>query len=154
MNPIIIYCSKTGNTEKVARSIAQGLEGKAQMVKLELSPEGLLKEYSPHFTLDLSPFDLVFFGGWVMVMRVHPFLYTYIKRCKNLEGKKVAGFLSGGAGLSREHAHDDFKALIEERGAELVGFSYTSTLLGLTLTQKKLNAAEEFARNISRHLNP
>jgi flavodoxin len=154
MNPIIVYCSKTGNTEKVAQSVARGLDGKAQMVKLELSPEGLLKEFSPHFTLDVSPYDLVFFGGWVMVMRVHPFLYTYIKRCKNLEGKKVAGFLSGGAGLSREHAHDDFKAIIEGRGAELVGFSYTSTLLGLTLTQKKLHAAEEFARNISRQLNP
>jgi flavodoxin len=154
MNPIIIYCSKTGNTEKVAQSVARGLDGKARMVKLDLSPEGLLKEFSSDFTLDVLPYDLVFFGGWVMVMRVHPFLYTFIKRCKNLEGKKVAGFLSGGAGLSREHAHDDFKALIEDRGAELVGFSYTSTLLGLTLTQKKLNAAEEFARNISRRLNP
>ena len=154
MNPVIIYCSKTGNIEKVAQAVARGLDGKAQMVKLELSPEGILKEFSPQFTLDLSAYDLVFFGGWVMVMRVHPFLYTYIKRCTNLEGKKVAGFLSGGAGLSREHAHDDFKALIEERGAELVGFSYTSTLLGLTLTQKKLNAAEDFARNITRRLNP
>lgn len=124
------------------------------MVKLDLSPEGVLKEFSPQFTLDLSPYDLIFFGGWVMVMRVHPFLYTYIKRCKNLSGKKVAGFLSGGAGLSREHAHDDFKSLIEEQGAELVGFSYTSTLLGLTLTQKKLQAAEEFARTITRRLNP
>jgi flavodoxin len=154
MNAIIIYCSKTGNTEKVAQSVARGLDGKAQMVKLELSPEGILKDFSPNFTLDVSSYDLVFFGGWVMVMRVHPFLYTYIKRCKNLEGKKVAGFLSGGAGLSREHAHDDFKTVIEERGAELVGFSYTSTLLGLTLTQKKLNAAEDFARNITRRLNP
>jgi flavodoxin len=154
MNPIIIYCSKTGNTEKVAQSVARGLDGKAEMVKLELSPEGILKEFSPHFTLDVSPYDLVFFGGWVMVMRVHPFLYTYIKGCRNLAGKKVAGFLSGGAGLSREHAHDDFKALIEAQGAELVGFSYTSTLLGLTLTQKKLKAAEDFARTIARRLNP
>ena len=154
MNAIIIYCSKTGNTEKVAQSVARGLDDKARMVKLDLSPEGILKEFSPHFTLDVSSYDLVFFGGWVMVMRVHPFLYTYIKRCKNLEGKKVAGFLSGGAGLSREHAHDDFKALIEDRGAELVGFSYTPTLLGLTLTQKKLHAAEDFARTITRRLNP
>ena len=154
MNPIIIYCSKTGNTEKVAQSVARGLDGKAQMVKLDLSPEGLLKDFSPVFTLDVSSYDVIFFGGWVMVMRVHPFLYTYIKRCGNLAGKKVAGFLSGGAGLSREHAHDDFKALIEEQGAELVGFSYTSTLLGLTLTQKKLNAAEDFARTIIRRLNP
>jgi hypothetical protein len=45
MNPIIIYCSKTGNTEKVAQSVARGLDGKAEMVKLELSPEGILKEF-------------------------------------------------------------------------------------------------------------
>ena len=154
MNAIIIYCSKTGNTEKVAKAIERGLGGKVDRVKLDLSPEGLLKDFSPIFTLDVSPYDVIFFGGWVMVMRVHPFLYTYIKRCRNLEGKKVAGFLSGGAGLSREHAHDDFKALIKEQGAELVGFSYTPTLLGLNLTQKKLRAAEDFARNITRRLNP
>ena len=69
MNPIIIYCSKTGNTEKVAQSVARGLDGKAEMVKLELSTEGILKEFSPQFTLDVSSYDLVFFGGWVMVMR-------------------------------------------------------------------------------------
>ena len=153
MNPIIIYCSKTGNTEKVARSIARGLEGKAKLVKLDLSPEGILKEFSPDFTLDLSSYNPIFFGGWVMVMRVHPFLYAYIKQCKNLEGKKVVGFLSGGAGLSREHAYDGFKTLVEGRGAELAGFSYTPTLLGLTLTQKKLDAAERFARDIFNRLN-
>lgn len=152
MKSIIIYCSKTGNTDKVASAIARGVDGDVPMVKLDLSPEGILKDFSPHFTLDLSSYDLVFFGGWVMVMRVHPFLYAYIKRCKHLEGKKVAGFLTGGAGLSRAHAHDDFKALIEEQGAELAGFSYTPTLLGLTLTRKKLKAAEDFARTIVGNL--
>jgi flavodoxin len=153
MKCLIVYCSKTGNTERVARAIAHGLEDRADMVKLDLSPEGILKDFSSSFTLDLSPYNVIFLGGWVMVMRVHPCLYAYIKRCVHLEGKKVAGFLTGGAGLSREHAFEDFKDLIEQRGGRLIGFSYTSTLLGLTLTRKKLAAATAFARNIMMQYN-
>ena len=153
MKCIVVYCSKTGNTERVARAIARGLEGSADIAKLDLSPEGLLKDFSDAFTTDLSPYDLIFLGGWVMVMRVHPYLYAYIKRCTGLKGKKVAGFLTGGASLSREHAFDDFKELIEQSGAELTDFSYTPTLLGLTLTQKKLKAAEAFARQAMNKLN-
>jgi flavodoxin len=154
MKCIIVYCSKTGNTEKVAKAIAKGLNGNVDMAKLDLSPEGILNDFSGSFTLDLSTYDLVFLGGWVMVMRVHPYLYAYIERCLNLEGKKVVGFLTGGAGLSREHAFDDFRGLIERRGAQLIDFSYTPTLLGLTLTQKKLKAAETFARQIMKKFNP
>ena len=154
MKCIIIYCSKTGNTEKVAKEIARGLDGKADMVKLDLSPEGMLKDFSGAFTLDLSSYDLVFLGGWVMVMRVHPYLYAYIKRCSSLTGKKVVGFLTGGAGLSREHAFDDFRELVEKSGAKLVDCSYTPTLLGLTLTRKKLKAAEAFARQLVKKFNP
>jgi len=153
MKCAIIYCSKTGNTEKVARAIAHGLNGSVKMVKLDFTPEGILKDFSPSFTLDLSPFELIFLGGWVMVMRVHPYLYAYIKRCGNIEGKKVAGFLTGGAVFSRDHAFKDFKAVIEQRGAELAGFSYTSTLLGLTLTRKKLEVATGFARDLMKKCN-
>ena len=154
MKCIIIYCSKTGNTEKVARAIARGLDGKADMAKLDLSPEGLLKDFSDTFTLDLTSYDLIFLGGWVMVMRVHPYLYAYIKRCTSLKDKKVVGFLTGGAGLSREHAFGDFRELVEHGGATLVDCSYTPTLLGLTLTQKKLKAAEAFARQVMKKFNP
>ena len=154
MKCIIAYCSKTGNTEKVAKAIARGLNGNVDIVKLDLNPEGMLNDFSDTFTLDLSPYDLIFLGGWVMVMRVHPYLYTYVNRCINLEDKKVVGFLTGGAGLSREHAFDDFKELIERRGARLIDFSYTPTLLGLTLTRKKLKAAEVFASQIMKKFNP
>lgn len=153
MKCIIIYCSKTGNTEKVAKAIARGLNGNVDMVRLDLSPEGLLNDFSSSFTLDLSPYELVFLGGWVMVMRVHPFLYAYINRCKGLEGKNVVGFLTGGAGFSREHAYDDLKGLIDGRGAHLIDFSYTPTLLGLTLTRKKLKAAEELARQVMNNFH-
>lgn len=154
MKSIVVYCSKTGNTERVAKAIATGVGAKVDTVKLDLSPEGILKDFSPSFTLDLSPYELIFLGGWVMVMRVHPFLYAYINNCRNLEGKNVAGFLTGGAGFSREHAYDDFKGLLNSRGASLVGFSYTPTLLGLTLTRKKLKAAEAFARKTMERFKP
>ena len=153
MKSIVVYCSKTGNTETVAKAIIKGIGANVDTVKLDLSPEGLLKDFSDSFTLDLSPYDLIFLGGWVMVMRVHPFLYAYTTNSKNLEGKNVVGFLTGGAGFSREHAYDDLKGLLSSRGAQLVGFSYTPTLLGLTLTRKKLKAAEAFARQAVNSLN-
>jgi len=148
MKVIIVYCSKTGNTDKVATHIQQGLGGSADMVKLDLTPKGVLKEFSSTFTFDLSSYDLVFLGGWTMVMRVHPYLAAYIRGCKSLEGKQVAGFLTGGAIFSRAHVRDDFSELMNKRGATIIDFHYTTTLLGLTLTKKKLLKAESFARDV------
>ncbi len=150
MNAIIVYCSKTGNTEKVARAVLRGLDGAADIVKLDLTPHGILKKHPPVFTFDMAPYDLIFFGGWTMVMRVHPHLAAYIQACRNLEGKMVAGFITGGAIFSREHVRSDFEKLIGEQNARLAGFTYFSTLLGPLLTRKKLRAAQEFAARTAR----
>jgi len=150
LKSLLVYVSKTGNTEKAARSFARGLGGEIDTVKLDLSPEGVLKEYQPKFTLDAGPYDLFCLGAWVMVMKVHPFLAAYIRECRNLEGKKVAVFLTGGAGLSRNHAYEDLLHILEEKKVKLIGFSYTTTLLGLTLTRGKLAKVEEFGRQMRR----
>jgi flavodoxin len=147
---LLVYVSKTGNTEKVARSFARGLGGEIDVVKLDLSPEGVLKEFQPKFTLDAGPYDLFCLAAWVMVMKVHPFLASYIRECRNLEGKKVAVCLTGGAGLSRNHAYEDLLHVLEEKKVKLIGFSYTTTLLGLTLTRKKLEKAEQFGEEMRR----
>lgn len=152
MKSLIVYCSKTGNTEKVAQSFARGLDGEIDLVKLDLSPEGVLKGYQPHFTLDAGPYDLFCMGAWVMVMKVHPFMAAYLRACRNLEGKKVAVFLTGGASYSRGHAYEDLMHILQEKKVHLIGFSYTSTLLGLTLTRKKLQQVEEFGRQMRRIL--
>ncbi len=148
MKAVIIYCSKTGNTEQVADSIQRGLKGTADVVKLDLTPEGVLKEFSPFFTLDLAEYDLVFLGGWTMVMRVHPYMAAYIQKCKSLEDTQVVGFLTGGAIFSRNHVYDDFRELIESRGAKIYDFLYLTTLLGPLLTKKKLRKAEVFAADV------
>lgn len=156
MNAIIIFCSKTGNTEKVATAIQSGLGGNADVIKLNLNNDGLLREFCPDFKFDLADYDLIFFGGWTMMMKLHPFLTAYIQRCENIEGKKVVGFATGGAIFSRKHAINDFKVLVEKRGAEVLDFHYVTTLLGPLLTRKKLINARRFASDIAErfYLDP
>jgi flavodoxin len=148
MKSLIIYCSKTGNTHKVAQRIARGLGGEADIVRLDVSPEGVMKEFHPGFTWDVAPYDLVCLGAWVMVMKVHPTMAAYIEACKNLDGKKVAAFLTGGAIFSRNHAYEDLTHLLGNKKAKLIQFHYTTTLLGLTLTRRKLQRAEQFGREL------
>jgi len=150
LKSLLVYVSKTGNTEKVARSFARGLGGEIDTVKLDLSPEGVLKEFQPKFTLDAGPYDLFCLGAWVMVMKVHPFLAAYLRDCRNLEGKKVAVCLTGGASFSRSHAYEDLLHILEEKKVKLIGFSYTTTLLGLTLTRKKLEKVELFGQEMRK----
>ena len=149
MKAIIIFCSKTGNTEKVATAIQAGLGGNADVIRLNLNNDGLLREFCPDFKFDLADYDLIFFGGWIMVMKMHPFLTAYIQRCENIDGKKVVGFATGGTIFSRMHAIKDFTVLVEERGAEVLDFHYVTTLLGPLLTKKKLVNASRFATDIA-----
>jgi hypothetical protein len=118
------------------------------MLRLDLNPLGLQQTYCPGFTIDLGAYDLIFMGGWTMVMRVHPFMACYIRECENLEGKTVAGFFTGAAIFSKGHVRSDFESLLERRGARFSDFHYSTTLFGLSLTQAKLRRAEDFARGV------
>lgn len=146
MKSIIVYCSKTGSTHKAALAVQRVLGGSADMLRLDMNPIGLQQAYSAAFTLDLEPYDLVFLGGWTMVMRVHPFMACYIRECENLAGKAVAGFFTGAAVFSRTHVRSDLEELLEQRGAQLFDFHYITTLFGLALTRARLGRVEEFAR--------
>ncbi|KJR40918.1 flavodoxin [Candidatus Magnetoovum chiemensis] len=148
MKSIIIYCSKTGNTEKVADAILKGLNGNADIVKLELTSGGLMRSFNPAFTFDFTGYDRVFLGSWVMMMQVHPFMAAYINSCASLEGINIAGFLTGAAIFSKRHAETDLRTLIEAKGGKLTHFLYTTTLLGPALTRKKLKLAEKFASSV------
>lgn len=148
MKAIIVYCSKTGTTEKVARAVKCALPGQTEMLRLDLNVIGLQQTYSPNFTIDLEDYDLIFLGGWTMVMRVHPFMACYIRECRNLEHKTIAGFFTGAAIFSRAHVRSDLEGLLEQQGACLIDFHYVTTLFGPALTQAKLRRAGEFARGV------
>jgi flavodoxin len=148
MKAIIVYCSKTGTTEKVAQAVRRALPVSADMLRLDLNTIGIQQTYSPNFTIDLESYDLIFLGGWTMVMRVHPFMACYIKECAHLEHKAVAGFFTGAAIFSRGHVRSDLEQLLSHRGARLIDFHYISTLFGPALTQAKLRKAGDFARAV------
>ena len=55
MNPVVIYSTRGGNTEKVALEIAKELNCKVIKISRET-------DFS---TISLTDFDLVFIGTWV-----------------------------------------------------------------------------------------
>ena len=69
MNPVVIYSTKGGNTEKVALEIAQELNCKA----IKLSDE---TDFS---TISLNDFDLVFIGTWVRGGEPSPDMIRFLR---------------------------------------------------------------------------
>jgi menaquinone-dependent protoporphyrinogen IX oxidase len=148
MKTLIVYCSKTGTTDKVAHALRRALPEETDMLRLDLNVIGLQQTYNANFTVDLEDYDLIFLGGWTMVMRVHPFMACYIRECLNLEHKTIAGFFTGAAIFSRAHVRSDLEQLLAQQGARLIDFHYITTLFGPALTQAKLRRAEDFARGV------
>ncbi|OLS32595.1 MAG: hypothetical protein HeimAB125_07280 [Candidatus Heimdallarchaeota archaeon AB_125] len=85
---IVLYNSHTGNTEKVAKKIAEGL-----------GVESFDKKNIP----DLKDYDLVVLGSWVIMGRISFGGARYLRRIRRkLAGKKVALFFTS-AGPDENH---------------------------------------------------
>ncbi|WP_371804131.1 flavodoxin family protein [Candidatus Lokiarchaeum ossiferum] len=81
---VVLYNSRGGNTEKVAKNIAEGLEADC---------------FNNKHIPNLQDYDLVVLGSWVIAGRISFAGSRYIKKLwkKNIEGKKVALFFTSGA---------------------------------------------------------
>ena len=94
MNPVVIYSTKSGNTEKVALEIAQELNCNA----IKISEE---KDFS---TIPLNDFDLVVLGTWIRGGEPSPDMRSFLKQL-NFEdnNRKFALFMTwAGGGKSLE----------------------------------------------------
>jgi len=80
---IVLYNSKGGNTKKVAEKIAEGLGTETKSNK-ELP--------------DLTEYDLVVLGSWMIMGRISFAGSRYLRKLKRkgIEGKKVALFFTSG----------------------------------------------------------
>lgn len=108
MKITLAYSSKTGNTEKVAKYIAN-LDSNINIEKME-------KDYK--FNDDS---DLYIIGGWIDKGTFDPFTLEAIK---SLKGKKVAFFYTLGAYPTSKHAFDctlNIKTLLEKEN-EVINF--------------------------------
>ncbi|MFX1326653.1 MAG: flavodoxin family protein [Promethearchaeota archaeon] len=79
MKILITYYSSTGNTEKVAKSIKEGLEGK----EVDLTP---IENVNPS---NLKAYDLVFLGSGIYASRVHKSLPDLVGSAPELPPKFV-----------------------------------------------------------------
>jgi flavodoxin len=102
MKSLVVYSSRTGNTEKVARAIHRRLGAEAVLAALPGAPEP-------------EGFDFVALGFWVDKGTADKESLEYIKK---LSGKKVGLFMTLGAPPDSRHAQKsmaDVKALLEPR---------------------------------------
>ena len=112
MNPVVIYSTKGGNTEKVALAIAQELNCKA--IKISGKPD--------FSTISLKDFDLVFLGTWVRGGEPSPDMCKFLKQL-NFEdnNRQFALFMTwAGGGVSDRLTYRRVKQLLEAKNQTLL----------------------------------
>ncbi len=146
MNPVVIYSTKSGNTEKVAIEIAQELNCKA----IKISPE------SNFSTILHKDFDLVFIGTWVRGGEPSPDMLCFLKQL-NFEDscRHFALFMTwAGGGKSDCLTFNRVKQLLEAKNQRLIDdcFKCFGKTFGLTRRghpdAKDLSDAGKWAKKV------
>jgi len=104
MKPLVLYYSKTGNTKKIAESMANEL--KAELRTVENAG-------------DISRFDLICLGTPVYALAPAPEVKSFLEDVPGLEGKKVAAFCTL-AGIGAKPTFNYIREAVEKKGARLV----------------------------------
>ena len=113
MRAVVIYESRTGNTARAARLVAEEVAARGVEVTVyPISDIGLK---------DLAEADIAFIGTWVdgLILFGHrPGRSGRIKAMPVVDGKRVAAFMTYAVHAGK--ALDRFSTVLEERGAEVV----------------------------------
>jgi|WetSurMetagenome_2_1015567.scaffolds.fasta_scaffold07018_4 flavodoxin len=116
MNPVVIYSTKNGNTEKVALEITQELNCKA----IKISGEADLS------TMSIKDFDLVIIGTWIRGGEPSPDMTKFLKQL-NFEdcNRAFALFMTwAGGGISDVLTFKHVKQLLEAKNQTLLDDSF------------------------------
>lgn len=106
MKTLIIYFSfHQGNTEKVAKAMAQELN--AELVKM-----------SDYKNQNLEEYDLIGLGAGVMAFKHHPKFLKFVKKLEGLKDKKVFVFSTSGEGTVAQHK--TLNDILKEKGANII----------------------------------
>ena len=115
MKPVVLFSTKGGNTEKVAREIASELG--CPCVKIS-------KKFDSS-ALDLNDYDLVFAGTGIYVSKPNVDLLNYLKEADLKGSKKFALFMTWfGAGKSDKSPLDKLKEVLHDKGQTVLDNCY------------------------------
>ena len=110
MKIMVCYFSNTGNTEKVAQSIAEGLNlENVELVKIEDADPSSLKNY-----------DLVVLGSGIYAGKLHKKMTEFMKEVTEYP-PKFAFFNTHQSDTSYQRAFKRIKGKIEENNSKVIG---------------------------------
>ena len=112
MNPVVVYSTKGGNTEKVALEISQELNCKA--IKISGA--------SDFSVISLKEFDVVFIGTWVRGGQPSPDMISFLKQLSFEDGNRhFALFMTwAGGGKSDVLAFKRVKQFLDVKNQRLL----------------------------------
>ena len=110
MKILVCYFSNTGNTEKVAKNIVEGLEDKdVEILKIEAADPQNLKNY-----------DLVVLGSGIYGGKLHKKVADFMKKVTEYPSK-FAFFNTHQSATSYQRAFKRIRSKLEESGSEVIG---------------------------------
>jgi len=132
MKSIIIYYSYSGNTKKVAQSLSTALEEKGEVKVLELKAldesGNFFKQCSraiqhkkaqiESVNVDLSQYDLIYYGTPVWAFGPAPAINTYLEQCSGVENKAIILFSTYGSGTGNTRCLDYMQQILTAKGAK------------------------------------
>lgn len=149
MKPIVLYSTRSGNTEKVANAIAQELN----------CPCIRITKASDSFNLDLNDYDTVCIGTGIYKGQPHQDLLNYLQEINLISRKQFALFLTcfgWGKDIADKNVVDTVKAALQAKGQRLLSNRFSCFGGGLGFVKRghpdaqELDAAKKWAREITQ----
>ncbi|MCW4015606.1 MAG: hypothetical protein NWF06_04480 [Candidatus Bathyarchaeota archaeon] len=143
MKTLVLYSTKTGNTQKIAQAIAS--ETNSELVRVA-NPE-------PTSDVNLVDYDLIFVGTGIRAGNPFPEMVSYLKTLDLHEPKTFAIFLTwGGAGKTNQIVSGKVRAILKEKNQNILdGFFSSYGKWDMRRTNhpnnEDINAAKIWAQN-------
>ncbi len=138
MKPIVIYSTKSGNTEKVANAIAAELACPCIKISADTRPSAV----------DLEPYDLVFMGTGIYKGQPSADLLSYIQNISPKSSRRFALFVTcfgWGKEIADENVVGTLKAALAAKGQRMLDNRFSCFGGGLGFVKRGHPNAEELA---------
>ena len=121
LKPIVLYSSKSGNTEKISREISSELNCRCEKISKNFDSS----------LIDLDDFNLVFLGTGIYGAKPNAEMLNYLKEMNLNNNRIFALFMTWfGRGTTDKAVYDIIKAAVEEKGQRLMENYYSCLFEG------------------------
>ena len=151
MKNLVVYYSKTGNTETVAKEIAKVVDGDIKKIELKrrisffwagfsaaIGKEGKIKPID----FDLEDYDNIFIGSPVWAGKTSTPLNAFLSR-SDFTGKNVYIFVTQTYDKAHDLVYNSISARVEEKGGKVTDTFFIKTDVKTPLTSEQARKAVE-----------